>query len=203
MFKWSGHSIVAPQSSQERTDGKLSCLYSVWKTTWYLESSKVITKKCARFICAWTETSFITFRYPSSLGTKRNEDLLPEVPTTQLTVIRTEGSGEELWGWRLVKSWHSFHSHIIFIFSDKEPGTGGLEKGQLNNNNGNKNVKIKKRLSKQNNNSARASHFLVHFFAVTARLRNETSYCHSDDHLQIFLSLYKLDRAVTIKLQNR
>ena len=93
--------------------------------------------------------------------------------------------------------------NIIFIFSEKEPRIGGLEKGQLSNNNGNKNVKIKKWLSKQNNNSARASHFLVRFFAVTARLRNETSYCHSDDQLRIFLSLYKLDRAVTIKLQNR
>ena len=95
------------------------------------------------------------------------------------------------------------YSYIIFIFSEKEPRIGGLEKGQLSNNNGNKNVKIKKWLSKQNNNSARASHFLVRFFAVTARLRNETSYCHSDDQLQIFLSLYKLDGAVTIKLQKR
>ena len=74
-----------------------------------------------------------------------------------------------------------------------------MEKGQLSNND----VKIKKWLSKQNNNSARASHFLIHFFAVTARLRNETFYCHSDDQLRIFLSLYKLDRAVTINLQKR
>ena len=34
--------------------------------------------------------------------------------------------------------------NIIFIFSEKEPRIGGLEKGQLSNNNGNKNVKIKK-----------------------------------------------------------
>ena len=34
--------------------------------------------------------------------------------------------------------------NIIFIFSEKEPRIGGLEKGQLSNNNGNKNVKIEK-----------------------------------------------------------
>ena len=43
-----------------------------------------------------------------------------------------------------IKFWHSFYSYIIFIFSEKEPRIGGLEKGQLSNNNGNKNVKIKK-----------------------------------------------------------
>ena len=84
---------------------------------------------------------------------------MPEVPTTQLTVIRTEGSGEGLWGLRLVKTVGTrtkasppppgradiLFTHILFlIFSDKEPGIGRLEKGQLNNNDGNKNVKIKK-----------------------------------------------------------
>ena len=43
-----------------------------------------------------------------------------------------------------IKFWHSFYSDIIFIFSEKEPRVGGLEKGQLSNNNSNKNVKIKK-----------------------------------------------------------
>ena len=31
------------------------------------------------------------------------------------------------------------------------------------------------RLNRQNNNSARASRFFVHFFAVTARLRGENA----------------------------
>ena len=34
-----------------------------------------------------------------------------------------------------IKFWHSFYSYIIFIFSEKEPRIGGLEKGQLSNNN--------------------------------------------------------------------
>ena len=43
---------------------------------------------------------------------------------------------------------------------------------------GNENVKNKQkdnRLNKQNSNSARALHFLVHFVAVTARLGREIS----------------------------
>ena len=35
-----------PTANQERTDGKPSCLYSVWKTNWNLESIKIIIKKC-------------------------------------------------------------------------------------------------------------------------------------------------------------
>ena len=38
-----------------------------------------------------------------------------------------------------------------------------------------KKQKQKNRLNRQNNNSVRASLFLVHFFAVTARIRRETS----------------------------
>ena len=58
---------------------------------------------CTRFIVHKLRRLFIRFRYFFSLGTRRNEDLLPEVPTTQLIVLRSEGSGEELWGSRLVK----------------------------------------------------------------------------------------------------
>ena len=45
------------------------------------------------------------------------------------------------------------------------------------NDDGNGNESIKKRhpIIKQNNNSARASRFFVHFFAVTARLRRENA----------------------------
>ena len=54
----------------------------------------------------------------------------------------------------------------------------------------------KKRLNTQNNNSARASLFLVHFFAVTARLRRENAEFHvlrrtwtqDDDFLFFFLN---------------
>ena len=45
------------------------------------------------------------------------------------------------------------------------------------NDDGNVNENIKKShpIIKQNNNSARASRFFVHFFAVTARLRRENA----------------------------
>ena len=43
--------------------------------------------------------------------------------------------------------------------------------------NGNENGK-KARSNKQNHNSARASRFFVHFFAVTARIRRENAYVH-------------------------
>ena len=73
-----------PTANQERTDGKPSCLYSVWKTNWNLESIKVLLKSallvCTRFICAKTETP-VSFSYFFSLGTRRNDNLLPEVLT--------------------------------------------------------------------------------------------------------------------------
>ena len=52
---------------------------------------------------------------------------------------------------------------------------------------GNKNVKKSNSLNNQNNNSGRALHFLVHFFAVTARLGREIH----DDQFS-FLRLSKL-----------
>ena len=52
--------------------------------------------------------------------------------------------------------------------------------GSLSNDDGdgNKNVKKEIGLYWQNNNFARASRFLVHFFAVTALLRRENAYFH-------------------------
>ena len=49
--------------------------------------------------------------------------------------------------------------------------------GSLSNDDGDgiENVKIVIGLDWQNNNSARASHFFVHFFAVTALLRRENA----------------------------
>ena len=41
--------------------------------------------------------------------------------------------------------------------------------------NGNEDVKKVVGLDKQNNNSERASHFFLHFFAVSARLRRENA----------------------------
>ena len=45
--------------------------------------------------------------------------------------------------------------------------------GSFRNDDGNQNVNKSNRLNNQNNNSARALHFLVHFFAVPARLGRE------------------------------
>ena len=72
---------VAPQLTKKEQP---SCLYSVWKTNWNLESIKVLLKSallvCTRFICAKTETP-VSFSYFFSLGTRRNDNLLPEVLT--------------------------------------------------------------------------------------------------------------------------
>jgi len=43
------------------------------------------------------------------------------------------------------------------------------------NGNGNEDVKKAVGLDKQNNNSERASHFFLHFFAVSVRLRSENA----------------------------
>ena len=52
--------------------------------------------------------------------------------------------------------------------------------GSLSNGHGDGNENGKKAvgLDKPNNNFARASRFLIHFFAVVARLRRESDYIH-------------------------
>ena len=67
----------------------------------------------------------------------------------------------------------------IMICLNKGPGLG-LQCQSLNNGDftirrrdGNENVQNNNRFSRQNNNFARASHFLVHFIAVFGRLRRE------------------------------
>ena len=54
-----------------------------------------------------------------------------------------------------------------------------IQWGTLRSDDGNGNENGKKaRSNKQNDNSARASRFFVHFFAVTARIRRENAYVH-------------------------
>ena len=48
------------------------------------------------------------------------------------------------------------------------------------------------RLNRQNNNSARAARFFVHFSAVTARLRFENAQFHVNERRRNFLSLCEL-----------
>ena len=52
--------------------------------------------------------------------------------------------------------------------------------GSLSNDDGDGNENVKKVMGfiEQNNKFARASHFFVHFFVVTARLRRENAYFH-------------------------
>ena len=47
--------------------------------------------------------------------------------------------------------------------------------GSFSNGDGNENFKKNNRFIKQNNKFERISHFFVHFFAVTARLRRENA----------------------------
>ena len=67
---------------------------------------------------------------------------------------------------------------IPFAFKQDSPHQGLTTIASLSNDDGNVNeVSIKAiRLDGQNKNFARASHFFVHFFAVTAQLRCENAY---------------------------
>ena len=58
---------------------------------------------------------------------------------------------------------------------------GGLTRPMLPHDDGKSNENCKRALGlkQQNNNFARASDFLVHFVAIVARLRRETSWFHA------------------------
>ena len=68
-------------------------------------------------------------------------------------------------------------AHVLHIIRDvKVQRHHRNEKVEKKKNNNKQTNNDNNRFNKQNNNFARASHYFVHFFAITARLISENAY---------------------------